>query len=406
MNRKWFSLWNDKSGAIAPLVAAMLPVSIGGAALAVDLGNQYISTQQLQTASDAGATDAGMLLLSQPTGSQLLAAAKQGVTDILTAGGFANTAQQTVSVSYTQTSVTVTLSAPTRNYFSVALGALAPVRTVTSTASLQQGSSCVLSLSNSSSGFVLSGSTSVNLVACAARSNGGYVMNGGSAMSASAVYADGNISVDSSASTGTTPLVPDAGTVADPFASDAALQNAMLAVSSVSGPTPKGNGGNQTVNLQPGNYSGMVFLNNSTVNLAPGTYYVNGDIYVNGGATINGSGVTIITKGTVNFSGGNINLSAPTAESGAAFPGILIADGSSSTQSIQGNSSSTLAGLVYTPNATIYVAGTAAAGSTTACFEVVAFTVDFTGNSTLNSNCSAYGMISLPANPHMVVLTQ
>ena len=405
MNRVWRLLRHDRRGSIAPMIAVVLPVVIGGAALGIDVGNEYITTQQLQVASDAGATDAAMLLLSQPTVKQLLAAARQGATDVLTAGGFANTAASAISVSATETAVTVTLSAPTSNFFAAALGVGPSTSTVTSTASLNQGSACVLTLSNASSGFVLSGSTSVNLVACAARSNGGYVMDGGSSMSATAVYAGGSISVDSSATIGTTPLVPDAGTVADPFAADAPLQNAMLNVGSVSGPSEKGNGGTQTVSIEPGNYSGWDFLNNSTINLAPGTYYVNGDITVNGGATINGSGVTIISNGIVNFSGGNINLSALTSSSDAPFPGVLIADNSASTQSIQGNSTSTLTGLVYMPNAPVYLAGSASTGSTTSCFEVVAFTVEFTGNSTLNSNCSAYGMINLPASQRMVVLT-
>ncbi len=150
-------------------MAVMLPVVVGGAALGIDIGNQYISAQQLQVASDAGATDAAMLLLSQPTAKDLLAAANQGVSDTLSAGGFANTAQRTLSVSATQTSVTVTLTAPAANFFASALGIGPSTATVTSTAALNQGSACVLSLSNSSSGFVVTGNTTVNLVACAAR---------------------------------------------------------------------------------------------------------------------------------------------------------------------------------------------------------------------------------------------
>ncbi len=397
------SLWRDTSGAIAPLMAVMLPVVVGGAALGIDIGNQYISAQQLQVASDAGATDAAMLLLSQPTAKDLLAAANQGVSDTLSAGGFSNTAQRTLSVSATQTSVTVTLTAPAANFFASALGIGPSTATVTSTASLNQGSACVLSLSNSSSGFVVSGNTTVNLVSCAARSNGGFSAGGSSSMSASAIYAAGSISASTS-STGTTPLVSDAGSVADPFASDASLQNAMLNVATASGPSESANG-QQTVSLTPGDYGSWSFQSQSTLNLAPGTYYVNGNISVNGGSTITGTGVTIITSGVVDFTGGNINLSAPTASSGAAFPGVLIAASSSSTQSMEGNTNSTLSGLVYAPNAAVYLAGTAATGSTSACFEVVAFTVDFTGNSTLDSNCSAYGMINLPASSHMVVLT-
>ena len=401
------ALRRGNSASIAPMVAVMLPVLIGSAALAVDAGNEYISTQQLQIASDAGATDAAMLLLSQPTASELQAAAQQGATDILTAGGFANTQQMTVAVTAaTQTSVTVSVRAPATNFFSRVLGVGTPSVGVTSTASLQQGSACVLSLSGISSSLELAGSTAVDLIGCSARSNGGYVMNGGSSMSASAVYAGTTAAIDSAADIGSTPLITNAGSVADPFASDAPLQNAMLAVANVSGTEESANGGSSTLSLTPGNFSSWDFLNNSTVNLAPGTYYVNGDITVNGNATINGSGVTIISDGVVNFSGGNINLTAPAASSGAAFPGVLIADNSSSTQSVQGNSSSTLSGLVYTPNAAIYLAGSAQVGSTTACFEVIGFTVEVTGNSTLSSNCSAYGLINLPASNRMVVLTQ
>ena len=87
MNRKIaLDLWSDRRGAIAPLGAMMLVFVIGFAALALDMGNNYVVKNQLQATADATALagvsqlpdEAAMVLEAQEYAEKNMSAADYG----------------------------------------------------------------------------------------------------------------------------------------------------------------------------------------------------------------------------------------------------------------------------------------------------------------------------------------
>ena len=53
--RRWRSFLVDQDGAIGIVIALLLPVLLGFAGLAIDIGHLYVVNTQLKNAADAGA---------------------------------------------------------------------------------------------------------------------------------------------------------------------------------------------------------------------------------------------------------------------------------------------------------------------------------------------------------------
>jgi len=192
--------------------------------------------------------------------------------------------------------------------------------------------------------------------------------------------------------------------------------------------------GNNTVNLQPGTYCNGITIaddsygNGPTVNFAPGTYIcAGGGLNISGHCTLSGTGCTFhncadsssdgYSNGPISC-GGNwgdnvtCNLSAPTSGSckGMLFTqdssiggssgwgsGWKWSGGSSSASSctLKFNSSSTVDGACYLPNASCTFSGNSSSHGYTI---VVADSVTLTGNSTQTHNCD-YSSLSNGVGP-------
>jgi Flp pilus assembly protein TadG len=118
--------------------------------------------------------------------------------------------------------------------------------------------------------------------------------------------------------------------------------------------------------IDPGRYAEIRLTNGETLTLNPGLYCIN-SLTMNGG-TLKGEGVTIYVRtGDFAISGGEINLSAPPARASHCsycpppLPGVLVflAPGNTGEVVLLGNAVSNYTGLVYAPNGTIEVGGTA-----------------------------------------------
>ena len=95
--------------------------------------------------------------------------------------------------------------------------------------------------------------------------------------------------------------------------------------------------------------------------------------------------------GTVDLSGGILDLTSPTS---GTYKGISIyqdrrADPTDGVNKINGNSGSDLEGAFYFPRQPLEFTGTA--GVTFQCVQMVAYTVTFSGNSTVTNNCPTGG---------------
>jgi hypothetical protein len=186
--------------------------------------------------------------------------------------------------------------------------------------------------------------------------------------------------------TGITPLVDPYADVPNPTASGT-NQNAC------NGQCPHG-----TATLDPGIYkNGMKLVASANITLNPGTYYLQDDLSIQGGATLSGTGVTLVftsSNGT-KYAGAKINgnstvnMTPPTA--GATAGIVFFADRntpSDTTFKLNGGSTQYFGGAIYVPSASIDYGG--GASTSTSCTQIIGSTVTFSGNSNVAINCSSY----------------
>jgi hypothetical protein len=247
---------------------------------------------------------------------------------------------------------------------------------------------CLLALNASGAGVNAQGSVSVNLTGCSIRSNASISTGGAATMAASAFYAAGTITGSETGG----PRYPNDGTISDPYANYSPVQNALNHLIPGYGSSFSDNP-NSSTSLIPGEWSSWNVK--GTVILAPGIYYVNGDISLGSGSSLSGYGVTIVTSGSLNMTGGaNATLSAAIkgSEMAGAIPGIAFAGSSTSSSSLSGNTNPSLTGVFYYPNGVLTFGGTAQGGSN-GCLQVIALSITLQGNPSLASKCAAYGTL-------------
>ena len=247
---------------------------------------------------------------------------------------------------------------------------------------------CVFALDNAGAGVLAYGNASITLVGCSVRSNALISTVGNANMSASAFYANGFITGSETGGA----LHPNDGTIPDPYAGYSPVQTALNRLMSGYGPSFSDKPQN-TSSLSAGEWSSWDIKGN--VSMAPGLYYVHGNISVGDQGSLSGTGVTIVTSGSLTMLGGaNLTLSAATTTDSqqGAIPGILFAGNSLAASSFNGNTSPSMTGVVYYPNGALDFGGTAKGGSS-GCLQVIASSVALKGTSGLASNCSSYGTL-------------
>ena len=169
--------------------------------------------------------------------------------------------------------------------------------------------------------------------------------------------------------------------------------------------TPRSIPKSGSMTLNPGSYSsGMDLKGNVTLN--PGVYYVSGgDFTVRSTATVTGSGVTIylVSGSTVSINGSaHVDIAAPTSGvySGILFFGDRTATSGSNT--FNGDASSRLTGDIYFPTQSVSYLGNFSGMD--GCTQIIADTVQWTGNATIGVNCTAHGMTTIPARQAVKVV--
>jgi hypothetical protein len=150
--------------------------------------------------------------------------------------------------------------------------------------------------------------------------------------------------------------------------------------------------------------SGNVSLSGSL----SGTYYFTGNVKINGSPTISGTATLIFFGGaTLTITGSpTIQLTAMTSSAGPAalasvaslMKGLLIYDGESYSKkgvNISGSSASYFNGTVYVPNTPVTYGGNSSASApASGCYQVIAYAVNFQGNTKLdNSGCNSFGAV-------------
>jgi Flp pilus assembly protein TadG len=411
----------DKRGSVALMTGIMAPVLVMSLALGIEVTSWSVSTVELQRAADVAAW-AGAMQYAASSNAQTAAQVAADVAEINGVSGAASRIWNAGTSTLTDNLITVQLVTGVRNasdnavkvsakqsiakIFSLIFSSTQPSVTVSAAAVAEIGSlgpqPCITALGGGTGGITTGtdvsvvGNATLDSTNCALRSNAGISENGGGTINVSGVYAGGNISGSGICCD----LHANAGQIQDPYANNAAVQNALKSLSPGTG-TPVNVGSNRSQPIGPGTYSGWSV--SGTLNLSPGLYIVNGDISATAQSVISGTGVTIVTSGVISTVGGSslALTAAKTDTTGNAIPGVLIAGSSSGTMSFLGNSNDPVTGLIYLPNATLKFGGTSSLGSD-GCTEVIASTVTLIGTSDLNAagtNCAAYGLLSFGSLP-------
>jgi putative transposon-encoded protein len=269
------------------------------------------------------------------------------------------------------------------------------------------GEYCVVSLeSNSYNGAInLQGSASVSMgcgMSTNSRGSQALTASGSSMVKATHLAAVGGLKASSKNIDPDTILLPYSVSQSDPFSS-------LPTPTSLPNPcnTKLDVASNTTKSFSPGCYQAGTIQ--GTANFSPGVYYIDGgNLKVNAGAVVNGTGVTFIltsktadtsprTIATLDINGGaTLNLSAPGADSciGTAcdYADVLfyqdrraVLPNGNSSNTINGNASSSIQGAIYFPQQTVEFSGNS--GMVTKCVQIVSRRVTFIGNNSMVNEC-------------------
>jgi hypothetical protein len=384
-----------RRGNVAIIFALTLPLVIGGLGFGVETSYWYLTSNRMQSASDAAAFAGTMEARSGTDLAGIRAAAVRAAAD----NGFDDAAGIEVRnppasgvAAGSAEAVEVVLNAHVERIFTaVFAGGDVNLRTRSVARYNSASTACILALHPTiQNGANFSGSSQVTLTGCSVMSN---------SVSASAVNLQGSatlktdcvIAVGGVTSTAGLTLaecdapVTQTAPVADPFrnlpvpARPLSCQNDNLAT------------------LEPGRYCNGMTLKNTKV-LKPGVYYIEGgEFRINANADVSGSGVTFYLGSGVrtDFNGtARMVFSAPTS---GPYSGILFFGDrdTTGTSKFTGTADSALTGAIYLKGQEVAYQGNFSGAQ--GCTQVVARTIEWSGSTSINADCSALGMSPIPA---------
>lgn len=392
----------DNSGATVVMYALTLPALIGFTGLGVESGYWYYKQRELQTAADVAAY-AGTIELRGGGSStvvydaSLSEATAQGF--VLASGAIKVNTPPTTGTHQTNKSVEVQLTQNVPRLFSAIYDPTPVPIKARGVATYQDGGqACLLALDPNADGALTFTGNALTIVnGCNVMSNSlsdkSLIVAGSADVSVPCALSAGGVSADDGLKlTSCTEAQSNVPPANDPLKTLAAPSNTLL-----NGPCLTAPSGNGAATLTPGRYCGGLNLKGDKT-FAPGTYVIDGgDFAINANANVVGSGVTfyMTNSATVKFNGSaQINFSAPTS---GTYQGVLFygdRNSPSVDNKFNGNASSQMTGALYFPNQQVEFLGNFSGSN--GCMRIIARTIDFTGSSTLNSDCTAYGINNMP----------
>lgn len=395
------------------LLGIALSGIIGLAGLGTEVSSWYMTKRTMQGAADAGAYTAATAKSAGEVSTNYTLAARS----IAAGYGFANgTGGTSVTVnsppasgSYTSNSnaVEVIVAQPQKALISAMFLPSGPTIQARSVALVNtSGSGCVVALDRGNVTDISdSGGTILNLNNCSlyvnAPDSNALSMSGSATINALSAYISGGVSTSGSARlnttsgtyTGVNPISDPYGSVAIPSYSGCDQNNFSLSGGASKTISPTGSGSYVFCN-------GLSLSGGATLTLNPGVYIIDrGSFSISGGATLNGSGVSIVLTSstgsnyaTASISGGStVTLSAPS--SGATAGLALFQDRnapSTGSNSISGGATQNITGAIYFPSQNVSFSGGSSSGSAQ-CTQLIGYTLTFSGGATFNNNCASAG---------------
>lgn len=385
----------ETSGNVLFMVAAGMPALIGSAGLAVDVSQWYLWKQEVQHSVDQAALAAAWArAIPASEASYITRAEQEFATNQAITADF-TTAPVVTLADYAggqDNSVIVTAQASKRLPFSSFLTGTAATVKVQAQASFKAGmayGACLIALRKTGTGLEIGGSADVN-AAC-----------GLAALSCeeNAVIIDGSaiVATESIATCGTASVPPENEDVVSENVKG--LQDIYADLTAPANPPEQPAYSCKHINnksiliLNPGTYKNGITVGCTTV-FNSGIYVIDGgklDLAAN--YNITGDNVMFVLKNGARIkfggSGNNNKITLSPMESGP-YKGILVFEDRDSKPSnpghqLNGNSESLIEGLMYLPNGSIEVLGTADVASQ--CLQISAYKITIAGNANLETLC-------------------
>lgn len=402
--KKLVHFLRSDQAAIAPIVALLMPVLLGFAALGVDASYWMLEKRDLQTAADAAAL-AGAYELANGNSE---AEAEDHARTEANNNGYTG-AGGDFDVLFTEDDdgndlVRVNISEEVSSYFSKIFMDDSVVAGTTAVAQVDAGSGpyCILSLDpDADSAIATSGSVEIDASGCGVAVNSdsdtALYLNGNVFVNVGDVHIVGSYDVvGGSADFSYASMRTSGSATADPYA-DFEMESTPAACDHTNYST------SHDATLNPGVYCGGIRVTgNNTITLNPGTYYIDGGNFnISGGGSITGDGVTIVLTNSGlqhggsygNFSvSGNKTVELHAPDSGY-YAGMVVyqdrnAPESHSGNTLTGTAGITLDGVAYMPTRSFDFGGDGAVDGSGTCSKIIAATVTFHGNPTFGSDCS------------------
>lgn len=426
---------SDTRGAAAAIFAVSLVGLIGFGALGIETGLWFTQKRHLQTQADAAAISGAFQLAA----SQPLATIQAAGTAMAVNNGYVNAAPNVITIdegywdgtSFTNggtplNAVRATLATPKATLFAaIALPTVTIGAQAVAIYNTSFGSPCAEATdpngSSTDIGIDFTGTATVNMPGCTMTSDStnptkSINLSGNPNVTVQNLYSAGGYNVGGNTKLDTGGQIPVAGAAPtpDPWASTTYTMPTSACLS-VTGTT-----------LTPGRYGDISLSGGQSYTLGSGTYYVDGNcpgahgnFSIQAGATVNSApgGVTVIlgtsnTTSTAAQTIGSFNIATSTgvldASSSGQYQGLLFyqdprATSPSQADTISGGSNLILQGDIYIPGNTLTFNGTSSTDGSTACLQIVAYQIIFSGTSSLaDSGCQNDG-ISVPGNTNVVL---
>lgn len=392
----------DRRGATVVMYALSLPALIGFTGVGVETGYWYYKQRELQTAADVAAYAGTIELRGGASTSGVYSASltEATVQGFVKATGTINVHTPPTSGTHQTTkSVEVLLTQQTARLFSAIYDDQPVTIKARGVGTYQEGGqACLLALEPNASGAVtFTGNALMLMSGCNVMSNSlsdsAMIVNGSADVTVPCALAAGGITADDGLTlTQCSEAQSNVPPANDPFKNLAAPPNTLL-----NGPCLSAPSGIAAATLTPGRYCGGVSLKGDKT-FAPGTYVIDGgDFNINANANIAGEGVTfyMTNEARTRFNGSaHIQISAPTS---GTYGGVLFYGDRNSNDvdhKFNGNATSEMTGSLYFPTQSVEFLGNFSGSN--GCMRIVARMINFTGSSTLNSDCAALGINNMP----------
>ncbi len=413
----------DETGNFAVLTALVMVPLLTGASIAINLARINLESAKMQDALDAAAFSA---VKSYGEGGDAAAAkdlanntffANFGVPDTveeLGSGSSAPVATQAIKVAFGALGMESTATATYQLKYAPLFFGLQPytIDRVSVAARMPGREACILALHPTASrAFEVSGSATVDTSGCTITSDSNdaqsIYLSGSATLKAECLYATGKVSATlAHLQLACDKAVEDVPPIPDPFSSKkmpttgswvnlAGCGQNFVAGGGGNGncngtsKTPNNAPASYTVELKPGTYGGLEIK--GKVLLRPGSYIIDGGtLKLASQSVLTGEGVTffLMNGAQLDIHGGSTFKITPSQTGDWAGFSIVAARNNTATATINGNSASSLAGIIYMPaSREIQYAGSGTTGGE--CVRIVAQEITMIGNSSFKLDCKA-----------------